>query len=115
MRGLKRLDATDLLTSNPFSSWSATQRGGGSATEGRGFEPLRACAQRFSRPPPYQLGLALQGTQPPKVRLHSDSVLSHVCPHLCPRIRAPWRCACKLAVPLGPRHRAARLFHHTEG
>src|SRR5881392_3249726 len=33
--------------------------GGGSATEGRGFEPLRACAQRFSRPPPYQLGLAL--------------------------------------------------------
>src|SRR2546430_16239253 len=28
-------------------------------TEGRGFEPLRACAQRFSRPPPYQLGLAL--------------------------------------------------------
>src|SRR5947208_11943413 len=29
------------------------------ATEGRGFEPLRACAQRFSRPPPYHLGLAL--------------------------------------------------------
>src|SRR2546423_12023632 len=29
------------------------------STEGRGFEPLRGCAKRFSRPPPYQLGLAL--------------------------------------------------------
>src|SRR5205823_14747301 len=28
-------------------------------TEGTGLEPVRACAQRFSRPPPYQLGLAL--------------------------------------------------------
>src|SRR5437870_9688553 len=27
--------------------------------EGTGLEPVRACAQRFSRPPPYQLGLAL--------------------------------------------------------
>ncbi len=28
--------------------------------EGEGLEPPRAKAQRFSRPPPYQLGLALQ-------------------------------------------------------
>ncbi len=32
-------------------------------TEGTGFEPVRACAQRFSRPPPYQLGLALPTIQ----------------------------------------------------
>src|SRR5690348_14374748 len=31
------------------------------STEGTGLEPVRACAQRFSRPPPYQLGLALPG------------------------------------------------------
>src|SRR2546426_6909540 len=31
-------------------------------TEGTGLEPVRACAQRFSRPPPYQLGLALPVT-----------------------------------------------------
>src|SRR5213082_1712194 len=47
----------------PVSSGaSCSQRCGAvrvTTTEGRGFEPLRACAQRFSRPPPYQLGLAL--------------------------------------------------------
>jgi hypothetical protein len=33
-------------------------------TEGEGLEPPRACAQRFSRPPPYQLGLALPTAKP---------------------------------------------------
>lgn len=30
-------------------------------TEGEGLEPPSACARRFSRPLPYQLGLSLQG------------------------------------------------------
>src|SRR5438034_4802912 len=51
MRGRKPFDAAGWLTSNPLRALVAT--------EGTGLEPVRACAQRFSRPPPYQLGLAL--------------------------------------------------------
>ena len=40
---------------NPRRYWKA---------EGRGFEPRWAFARRFSRPLPYQLGLALQVTSP---------------------------------------------------
>src|SRR3989475_8042319 len=51
-----RADAT---TAPGGQSGGPSSAGALGATEGRGFEPLRACAQRFSRPPPYQLGLAL--------------------------------------------------------
>src|SRR3989304_3928271 len=39
--------------------WADLTCCGAGRTEGEGLEPPRACAQRFSRPPPYQLGLAL--------------------------------------------------------
>ena len=42
----------------------------GCFTEGEGLEPPRACARRFSRPLPYQLGLALRGHS--KVRRAAD-------------------------------------------
>src|SRR2546427_5257115 len=42
---------------NPHAAYSADRHQRGA--EGTGLEPVRACAQRFSRPPPYQLGLAL--------------------------------------------------------
>src|SRR5437016_7382179 len=55
MRGRKPFDAAGWLTSNPLRALVAT--------EGTGLEPVRACAQRFSRPPPYQLGLALPNSK----------------------------------------------------
>ena len=51
--------------------------------EGTGLEPVRGCPQRFSRPPPYQLGLAL----PTMLRLNLQRRVlpeeSHCLPFVC--------------------------------
>ncbi len=44
---------------DPRHPWSLNGPRIARATEGRGLEPRSALARRFSRPLPYQLGLAL--------------------------------------------------------
>src|SRR5437588_208129 len=41
-------------------------------TEGEGLEPPSACARRFSRPLPYQLGLSLQQSKNNRLALNPD-------------------------------------------
>ena len=54
-------DLRSLIRPNPqsISGWPSRSEG----TEGRGLEPRSARARRFSRPLPYQLGLALLNSQ----------------------------------------------------
>jgi hypothetical protein len=64
----------------------------GSGAEGGGLEPPRACARRFSRPLPYQLGLPLQALSGPSDRLGPPrSPRKGVWPRLLPPFRAQAR------------------------
>src|ERR1041385_6494603 len=77
------------------------------SAEGTGLEPVRACAQRFSRPPPYQLGLALPNSKAKVSTLRGrNQPVARVPEH---RVREQQRAIRELRV-LGPQRDRERLI-----